>query len=80
MLIGRTKQIFYIKIQASSDNDRISFFKNKKNKKENKYLVMLYGISCFCLYVYTNKKSVYIVIKLIVHLQLSVSIIVRWLL
>ena len=80
MLIGRTKHIFYIKIQASSDIDRISFLKKKKKKKkENKYSVMFYGISCFCLYVYTIKVRVYCH-KIDCPLQKSVSIIVRWLL
>ena len=47
MLIGRTKHILYIKIQASSDNNRINFFKNRRKKKTN-ILVMCYGVSCFC--------------------------------
>ena len=32
MLVGRTKHILYIKIQASSDNNRISFFKKEEEK------------------------------------------------
>ena len=80
MLIGRTKHIFYIKIQASSDNDRIRFLKEQEEEKNNnKYSVMFYGISCFCLYVYTIKVRVYCH-KIDCPLQSSVSIIVRWLL
>ena len=75
MLIGRTKHILYIKIQASSDNNRISFFKNKKKKKENKYSYdVLWRLYCFCLYVYTIKVRVYCH-KIDCLLQLSVSII-----
>ena len=80
MVIGRTKHIFYIKIQASSDYDRICFFKKKKRiKKKANILVIFYGISCFCLYVYTIEVRVYCH-KIDCPLQLSVSIIVRWLL
>ena len=45
------KHIFYIKIQASSENNRISFFKKKRRrKKKTNILVMCYGVSCFCLH------------------------------
>ena len=74
MLIGRTKLIFYIKIQDSSDNNRIGFFKKKRRKKKTNILVMCYGVSCFCLYVYTIKVRVYCH-KIDCPLQLSVSII-----
>ena len=33
IIIGRTKHILYIKIQSSSDNNRISFFKKKEEEK-----------------------------------------------
>ena len=74
MLIERTKHILYIKIPASSDNNRISFFKKKKKKKETNILVMCYGVSYFCLYVYTIKVRVYCH-KIDCPLHLSVSII-----
>ena len=74
MLIARTKHILYIKIQASSDNNRISFFKKEEEKKKTNILVMCYGVSCFCLYVYTIKVCVYYH-KSDCPLQLSVSII-----
>ena len=71
MLIGRTKHIFYIKIQASSDNYRISFFKTKEEEERKQIFLLCFMVnSCFCLYVYTIKVRVYchkIVIKLIVH-------------
>ena len=66
------KHILYIKIQASSDNNGISFFKKKEEKKN--ILVMCYGVSCFCLYVYTINVRVYCH-KIDCPLQLSVSII-----
>ena len=72
MLIGRTKHILYIKIQASSDNNRISFFKKRRRKKKTNILVMCYGVSCFCLYVYTKQVRVYCH-KIDCPLQLSVS-------
>ena len=74
MLIARTKHILYIKTQASSDNNRISFFKKEEEKKKTNILVMCYGVSCFCLYVYTIKVCVYCH-KIDCPLQLSVSII-----
>ena len=74
MLIGRTKHILNIKIQASSDNIRISFFKKRRRKKKTNILLMCYGVSCFCLYVYTIKVRVYCH-KIDCPLQLSVSII-----
>ena len=66
MLIVRTKHIFYIKIQASSDNDRISFLTKKEEKRKQIFL------GCFMVFLvfvcmFTQLKSVYIVIKLIVH-------------
>ena len=54
MLIGKTKHILYIIIQASSDNNRISSFKKDEDKKKTNILVMCYGVSCFCLYAYTS--------------------------
>ena len=74
MLIGRTKHILYIKIQASTDNNRISFFKKRSRKNQKKNLVMCYGVSYFYLYVFTNKVRVYCH-KIDCPLQLSVSII-----
>ena len=73
MLIGRTKHILYIKIQASSDNNRISFFKKRRRrKKKTNILVMCYDVSCFW-YVYIIKVRVYFH-KIDCPLQLSVSI------
>ena len=72
MLIRRTKHILYIKIQASSDNNRISFY--KKEEEKTNILVMCYGVSCFCLYVYTIKVRVYCH-KIDCSLQIPVSII-----
>ena len=61
MLIGRTKHILYIKIQASSvsDNNRISFFKKEEEKRKHVFLTYV------CMF--KQLKSLYIVIKLIVH-------------
>ena len=61
----------HIKIQASSDSNRISFLKKKRKKKTN-ILVMFYGVSCFCMYVYTIKVRVYCN-KIDCPLQLSVN-------
>ena len=74
MIIGRTNHILYIEIQASSDNNRISFFKKRRRKKKTNILVMCYEVSYFCLYVYTIKVRVYCH-KIDCPLQLSVSII-----
>ena len=74
MQIGRTNHILYIKIQALSDNNRIRFFKKRRKKKKTNILVMCYGVSCFCLYVYTIKVRVSCH-KIDCPLQLSVSII-----
>ena len=74
MLIGRTKHILYIKIQASSENNRISVFIKRGRKKKTHILVMCYGVSYFCLYVYTIKVRVYCH-KIDCPLQLSVAII-----
>ena len=66
MLIGRTKHIFYFKIQASSDNDRIRFLKKRRIKKKTNILCCFMVFLAFvCMF--TQLKSVYIVIKLIVH-------------
>ena len=38
MLIGRTKHIFYIKIQASSDNDNKFLYKTEEEKRKQIFL------------------------------------------
>ena len=73
MLIGRTKHILYIKIQTSSDNNRISFFKKKRRrKKENKNSCDAF-LAFVCMF--TRFKSVYCHKIDCPLLQLSVSII-----
>ena len=87
MLIGRTKHIVLlnIKIQASSDNNRISLFTEKrKRKKKTNILVMCYGVFCCCFLLlffcmFTQFKSVYIVIKLVVHYyKYQCQLLARW--
>ena len=78
MLIGRTKHILYIKIQTSSDNNRISFFKKKEEeKKKTKILVMRFLLLFVCLL----DLSRCTVIKLIVHYyNYQCQLLARWLL
>ena len=77
MLIGRTKHILYIKIQTSSDNNRIS--KKKKKKKEHKYSCdVLWRFLLFSMF--TQLKTVYIVIKMIVHYNYQCQLLAHWLL
>ena len=74
MLLGRTKHILYIKIQASCDNNRISFFKKEEEKRKQIFLLCVMAFLTFvCIFI--QLKSVYIVIRLIAQIQLSVSII-----
>ena len=80
MLIGRTKHILYIKIQASSDNNRIGFFKKRRRKKKTNILVMCYGVSIAFVCMFTQLKSVYIVIKLIGYYNYQCQLLARWLL
>ena len=75
LLIGRTKHILYIKIQASSDNNRISFFKKRRKRKENKYTCGMAFLAFVCMF--TQLKSVYIVIKLIVHYNYQCQLLAR---